>query len=331
MEYLKKLEKLERMDEQEQINYVIKLLKTEYELGNIKKKTRFSHPERKDEIPKLTENIFYYKENFVDVKEEKEQKTNSDRLAVLCIIRKLKNRQDDIGEDECARNYTIFDKNIMKDLEEDELVVNYTDDINFKRMNVIGKKYHEKLYQYIRYSDIYPQIDHKSNNPRINLDNYLRTCNSYYNKLNQRDVHFAKVDTRERKFYAHSLDVSSERREEYIKNGYKIVDFGLYSKEYKRMRDLYRDMKKFEEDNTQGLEGEIFRYDPINDYSYTWYVVVFWKVLGWINKEDADNYQKDFWFRKYENTDEGKEKEKLKELLMRNFYDDPRADMFFAE
>lgn len=328
---MQELEKLEGMDEQEQIKYVVDLLDKESDLGNIKKVYKSSHPERKEEIPKLTENIYYYKENYIDVKDETEPKSDSDRLAVLCIIRKLKNRQTDTGEEEYAQNYTIFDKNIMEDLEAGKLVVNYTDDINFKRMNVMGEKYHERLYQYIRYSDIYPQIDHKANNPRINLDNYLRTCNSYYNRLNQRDVHFAKVDTQERKFYAYNSDVSQEKLEEYIKAGYEIVGFGLYSKEYKHMRDLYRDMKKFEEDNTQRIEGEVFRYDPVNDYSFTWYVVVFWKVLGWINKEDADNYQKDFWFRKYENTEDRKEKEKLKELLMRNFFDDLRTDVFLGE
>ncbi|MBO5165975.1 MAG: hypothetical protein J6B90_05160 [Lachnospiraceae bacterium] len=296
------LEKME-MDTIKQINYIISLLNNAEEIECVE---RPSHPERRYNHP--TVNSFYYRKGIEGVKPEVDDRNNDERLAVICIIDKNTD----------TSNYTIIDMSFYEDrIKETGVTFNYNYDKKY--ISASDNNGQRDLHQLVLPVEKGKEVDHISCNGKINIRKLLRECIHEQNSKNVRRKHIAKKNEESNSFSAGWVGMSNEKKNTYREKGYHFKEFEIISPEYKSEKEMYEEMKKFELERIGA-----FRYDPYLDFTETWYVLVFWKVLGVINFEDVKKYQQEYFGREYikakEKGDADRETE-LKELLRRDMYD----------
>lgn len=301
---------LEKMngDMREQINHIMNLLNEEEGKGILKKGKVLSHMERSYNHP--TENYIYYRECIEGTEPEVDENfIDAERLAVIYII-KNNNRSEDVF------SYTMIDKTFyLQTAKVEELCFKNND----RGYIEVTKKKHCHLHQMVLSVEEGEEVDHISCNKKVNIRKLLRKCTKEQNTYNKRKVHYAKTCRMANSFYAYANGMSEEIKGKYRKKGYYFEEFSIVSPKYESEREMYKEMKEFEVERI----GK-FRYDPYLDFSETWYVLIFWKVLGVINYEGVKKYQQEYFGREYikakETGDANREME-LKELLRRDMYD----------
>ena len=95
--------------------------------------------------------------------------------------------------------------------------------------------------------------------------------------------------------------------------GKKFISNRKYSSE----KELYSDVA----DIAELVLGQ-FRYDPLVDFSETWYALVFEEMLKKISSEEREEYQRMYWIKKYQNAKTEDEIEEYGEILRRYMYED---------
>lgn len=130
------------------------------------------------------------------------------------------------------------------------------------------------------------QVDHISHVAFINIAEYLRTCTDQENKLNRK--FYSKVADDKKSFSIPATIFSSEDKICLTGKGFRVIKNKIFSPEYTTTREMYDALNKFE---TKYL-GE-FRYNPLIDFSETWYAFVINKCLGGSNL-DLMEYNREF-------------------------------------
>ncbi|MDE5909311.1 MAG: hypothetical protein K2H52_11310 [Lachnospiraceae bacterium] len=171
-------------------------------------------------------------------------------------------------------SYTIFDRSIYdKYFADDEnatfCFVSRTNSNDYKvRCFVEGYRDGIELHQLVLIEKgvnlIGSNVDHKSCNAQLNISDMLRKANNSQNKRNS-------------KFLGYGLKNK-------LKKDLKEGDYNRHKGDCAR---------QVEEEQREGGE---FAYDPLNDFSNTWYAFVLHKMLNRGTEEDLKDYNRDFIF-----------------------------------
>lgn len=129
------------------------------------------------------------------------------------------------------------------------------------------------------------QVDHKTHNACINIKDYLAACSNKENSINKK--FYCKVDKKSKSFSAPASIVDSVSRISLCNNGFKPNGGRLCSPEYGTKAELYAALDAFE---AKYLGS--FRYNPLVDFSNTWYALVIQKMLGGISDTDLYEYNR---------------------------------------
>ncbi len=231
-----------------------------------------------------TKSRFYYKEG-VDL--------------VFCTI--------DTEKSKGARNkgiyYTIIDKitfDKFKDFEPKFNISQSGDYVTLYLKHIPGDwgTYRGTLLHSVLKSDEVsketPVVDHVTNNGFININqkDYLRVCNPLQNKMNSRYTKLVNVQEDTLSFYIIPQKSIKGKEEKLRELGLVKKGKNYYSIMFDSEEELYKTIGAVE----KAIYGE-FRYDPLKDFSQTWYVLVYEKMLGKISHEEAKEYQRDYFKR----------------------------------
>lgn len=130
-------------------------------------------------------------------------------------------------------------------------------------------------------------IDHRFMTHRYAATDGLRFCEGYENSMNQPcRSHLMDGNS----FYCEVGTVSDDVRLILVDKGYvvkSIGDFG-YRIEKRGCAEVYQDIKFMEE----LVFGE-FRYNPLIDFTDTWYALILWKMLD-IPESEVMEYQRKY-------------------------------------
>ena len=149
-----------------------------------------------------------------------------------------------------------------------------------------NKKYRNAIIHRLVISCEGKQVDHISHVAFINIAEYLRPCTNQQNCLNKK--FYSKVADNEKAFSLPVSIFSSEDKISLLGKGFVVKKKRIFSPEYSTTREMYEALNKFE---TKYL-GE-FRYNPLIDFSETWYALVITKCLGGSDLELME-YNRDF-------------------------------------
>lgn len=160
------------------------------------------------------------------------------------------------------------------------------------------------------------EVDHRTHNRLINLatDEYVRECNRRENSRNKKTYRLAKIDEKKLLFRIQTEKLYSLISSDVLKKKFGISD--NKSKKYTNCEELYSDVKQIED-----MAFGKFRYDPLVDFSETWYILVYEKMLKKISKEEREDYQRYFWGEKYLNIKDPERKKELESFLKYYMYD----------
>lgn len=130
------------------------------------------------------------------------------------------------------------------------------------------------------------QADHISHNVLINTREMLRYCTTQQNNFNKECYSSCFEDVL--CFKIRNKFAENEVKELKAK-GYKLKGDYLYSPEFETESEMYGEIERIER-----MFMQDYRYNPVVDYSDTWYAYVLHKMLGLISKAELDAYNKDF-------------------------------------
>ena len=119
-----------------------------------------------------------------------------------------------------------------------------------------------------------------------------------HNNINKSNRKLATVNDKKVAFRVRIKDIPGKKADyiEYLlKRGFRKKYRSLYcTDKIDSEEELYKKIGEVEEAIYKG-----FRYDPLKDFSQTWYVLVYEKMLGKISHEEAKEYQRDYFIRTY--------------------------------
>lgn len=131
------------------------------------------------------------------------------------------------------------------------------------------------------------QINHKSHNACLNIGEYLIACTNAENCKDK--AFYSKIADDKKSFSAPTSILGDKDKILLLGKGFQIKGGRLQSPEYKSLDDMYTALNEFE---TRYL-GK-FRYNPLIDFTDTWYALVIQKMFGDISDTDLYEYNRQY-------------------------------------
>lgn len=209
---------------------------------------------------------------------------------VFCVIH---NTDPDIKE-EYKLLFTIMDKEVYeKYIEPDENIIlnGVIRGMGDVKITLRGNKYsnipRNKPLHRLAVACENKQVDHKTHNACINIAEYLTPCVGAENCKDKR--FYTKVSDNKRYFSVRASILSEDDRIALLQRGYKFKRGRVYSPEYNSADDMYTALNEFE---SKYLGA--FRYNPLIDFTDTWYALILQKMLGLLSDADLYEYNRNY-------------------------------------
>lgn len=209
------------------------------------------------------ENIFYTKDG-VDY--------------VFCVIHKIK---------ENVFYYTIMDYKIYENIiaSNQDVIINWNErNMGDFKIVLRGGGYVNIPLHRLAIECTGLQVNHKTHNPCININEYLSACTAAQN-LKDKSC-YATISDDKKSFSFPLSTVSTEDSISLLSKGFSFKD-RIYSPEYPSSKEMYSAL-----DNFENKYLGAFRYNPLIDCVNTWYVLVVQKMLGSISDVDLYEYNR---------------------------------------
>lgn len=137
------------------------------------------------------------------------------------------------------------------------------------------------------------QVDHIPHEVRLNIKMVLRVCNAWENRANRR--FYSNVASNKKSFSIRLPYLSESDKNALLSKNYRVVGDGVYkSPKFNNADEMYKEINLIE----TKYVGE-FRYNPLLDFSETWYALVLYKMLGIISYKELLEYNKDYMIRNH--------------------------------
>jgi len=134
------------------------------------------------------------------------------------------------------------------------------------------------------------EIDHITHNLFINTKDTLRKCVASENSMNK--CFYSRVSEKKLVFDVNDWLIDIDSRMMLVNKGYRFKGGKtprIISPKFASMDALYAELNWFE---NKFLKK--FRYNPLIDYSNTWYVYVLNKVIGIVSDMEASEYMRQY-------------------------------------
>lgn len=133
-------------------------------------------------------------------------------------------------------------------------------------------------------------VDHISHNAFINTKEMLRPCD---NNSNMKNIRFyCKDDLRHMRFSVKDSALDFAAKSVLISRHFEVSHGRLFSPSYASKTDLYGEINSFERNFFKG-----YNYEPLVDFSKTYYAYVLYRMTGRYSLDDIREYNRDFWVR----------------------------------
>ena len=132
-------------------------------------------------------------------------------------------------------------------------------------------------------------VDHISHNTRLNVAELLRECVAEENNINK--PMYCKVNELDSSFSIINTLIDIKESQNLANRGYK-VRIGrkrIYSPVFATKKDMYDEIQRIE----TAYLGE-YRYNPLVDFSDTWYAWVLSNMTNTITQDELEEYQRDY-------------------------------------
>lgn len=138
------------------------------------------------------------------------------------------------------------------------------------------------------------EIDHIAVNKCINTKEMLRPVTAAQNSMNHK--FYSRVSLENLQFKIKNCAQNDNQRKSLIQAGFKLEGDYLISPIYNSEKELFEAVNKVE----KFLLGE-YRYNPLVDFSDTWYAYAIYKLLGICSMNEVMSYNADFMHRYHSN------------------------------
>lgn len=136
------------------------------------------------------------------------------------------------------------------------------------------------------------EINHKTHNACINISEYLNVCSSAENSRDK--VFYSRVSDDMKSFSVPVSVVNDNERINLLSKNYKVYRGRVYSPEFESTEEMYTALNAFE-DKFLGK----YRYNPLVDFSDTWYALVIQKMFGDISDVDLYEYNREYMIKNH--------------------------------
>jgi hypothetical protein len=184
--------------------------------------------------------------------------------------------------------FTIIDRDVLdKEITENKLMLNTAKRCaktnGYKLVYKDGGKLKSLHHLITGFFDSLLQVDHKYHCVAINTREALRICTGTQNCQNRKM--YCKVHHSRFWFECSALCLNGKP----IPEGFKLVGDTIRSGKYKDEASMRKALEDFE---TTYL-GE-YRYNPLEDYSDTWYAYIAQRMLGVISQDELEDYNRQY-------------------------------------
>ena len=138
------------------------------------------------------------------------------------------------------------------------------------------------------------EIDHIGVNKCLNTRELLRPVSAAQNSMNHK--FYSRVSLENLQFKIKNCSQTDNQRKSLVQAGFKLEGDYFISPTYNSEKELFKAVNKVE----KFLLGE-YRYNPLVDFSETWYAYAFYKMLGDCSMYDVKRYNADFMRRNHKN------------------------------
>lgn len=138
------------------------------------------------------------------------------------------------------------------------------------------------------------EIDHIAVNKCINTKEMLRPVSAVQNSMNRK--FYSRVSLDRMQFKIKDCCQNESQRKALLQAGFKLEGIYFISPIYNSEKELFEAVNKVEKFLLGG-----FRYNPLVDFSDTWYAYAIYKLLGACSMNDVKLYNKDFIYRHHSN------------------------------
>lgn len=206
--------------------------------------------------------------------------------AVFVVIYKPK--QDELY-------YTLIDKEVYeRELKGTNRVLNYTKRHDGSYKIIFAEDDTNKSLHHLVISCEDKEIDHIAVNKCINTKEMLRRVSAAQNSMNHK--FYSRVSLENLQFKIKDCSQNDNQRKSLIQAGFKLEGDYFISPIYSSEKELFEAVNKVE----KFLLG-VYRYNPLIDFSETWYAYAFYKLLGACSMDEVKHYNVDFMKRKHPN------------------------------
>lgn len=138
------------------------------------------------------------------------------------------------------------------------------------------------------------EIDHIAVNKCINTKEMLRPVSAIQNSMNRK--FYSRVSLDRMQFKIKDCCQNESQRKALLQAGFKLEGIYFISPIYDSEKELFEAVNKVE----KFLLGK-YRYNPLVDFSDTWYAYAIYKLLGACSMNEVMSYNADFMHRHYPN------------------------------
>lgn len=138
------------------------------------------------------------------------------------------------------------------------------------------------------------EIDHIAVNKCINTKEMLRPVSAVQNSMNRK--FYSRVSLDRMQFKIKNCSQNVNQRKSLIQAGFKLEGDYFISPVYNSEKELFEAVNKVEK-----FLLEEYRYNPLVDFSDTWYAYAFYKLLGACSMNEVKQYNADFMHRYHPN------------------------------
>ena len=187
--------------------------------------------------------------------------------------------------------YTLLDKDKYESLYERGL--KFYSIVKNRKNYKIRVNGNTTLHREVLDVECWLSVNHKSHNRSINTDEMLMECEVWENNRDKK--FFCKSESKKNGYrFSFPRTHLSELCELSLENnGYELKKTRVCSPYFNTMEELRVEMEILEE----VILGK-FRYDPLRDFSETWYVYALQKMLG-MPKDILEKYQCNYFRRNH--------------------------------
>lgn len=138
------------------------------------------------------------------------------------------------------------------------------------------------------------EVDHITHSLVLNAKKYLRVCTGIENNYNKKCYSKIYKNCKQFSISIKHLDANIVKTLEM--QGYTNTGNRLKSPKFNTEDEMVQELARVE----NLLLGK-FRYNPLIDYSETWYAVVLCEVLGILTHQELEDYNRDYFKKNYPN------------------------------